>query len=82
MRTITILKTIKTVCGKTISYSQETGQIAKAHSTTGPAIVYAEDENKSPEYYFLGVKYSKPIWQSLVNQTKASAVKDGIILDY
>lgn len=81
MRTTTVMKTIKTICGKTISYLQETGQIAKAHSTTGPAIIYPKEEKKSPEYYLFGVKYSKAQWQELLNQTKASATTDATLLD-
>jgi hypothetical protein len=81
MRTTTVMKTIKTICGKTISYLQETGQNAKAHSTTGPAIIYPKEEKKSPEYYLFGVKYSKAQWQDLLNQSKASATTDATLLD-
>jgi hypothetical protein len=81
MRTTTITKTIKTICGKTISFIQETGQIAKAHSITGPAITYSKEEKKSPEYYLFGIKYSRADWQDLLNQTKAMPVGDAFRLD-
>ncbi len=81
MRTTTITKTIKTICGKTISFIQETGQVAKAHSITGPAITYSKEEKKSPEYYLFGIKYSRADWQDLLNQTKAMPVGDAFRLD-
>lgn len=82
MRTTTVIKTFNTVCGKTISYIQEVGQIAKAHSTTGPAIVFPKDEKKTPEYYLFGIKYSKADWQDLINQSKVSPAASGIKLDF
>ena len=81
MRTTTVTRTMKTLCGKSISYIQETGQIAKAHSTTGPAITYPKEEKKSPEYYLFGIKYSRTDWQDLLNQTKAMPVADAFRLD-
>ena len=82
MRTTTVIKTFNTICGKTITYSQDTGQVAKAHCTTGPAIVYTKDEKKAPEYYLFGIKYSKSAWQDLVNQTKVVPTGDGFRLDF
>ena len=78
MRTHTTIKTIKTVCGKTLSYLETTGQPNKMHSTEGPAIVYAESDNKTPEYYLFGIKYSKNEWKSLINQQKAAPVADAM----
>lgn len=82
MRTTTVMKTFNTVCGKTISYCQDTGQIAKAHSTTGPAIVYPKEEKKAPEYYLFGIKYSKSDWQDLINQSKVNPAAAGLKLDF
>lgn len=70
MRTASYTKTIKTTCGKTITYFQEEGKNAKAHSFTDAAIIYPESENKAPEYYLYGIKYKKAEWQELVNQYK------------
>lgn len=72
MRTRSAVKTIKTVCGKVISYLQEEGRVARAHSTTGPAIVYSEEENKAPEYYLYGVKYTKQRWKEALSKTKTT----------
>lgn len=82
MRATTIIRTFNTVCGKTISYMQETGQTAKAHSATGPAIIYSKDEKKVPEYYLFGIKYSKSDWQDLINQTKVTPTSAGFKLDF
>jgi hypothetical protein len=82
MRATTVIRTMNTACGKEITYLQETGQIAKAHSATGPAIVYPKQDKKTPDYYLFGIKYSKAVWQDLVNQTKASPSTDGIRLDF
>lgn len=76
MRTVSITRTIKTVCGKTISYFQQSGEPAKAHSLEGPAVVYSKDDGKSPEYYVYGVRYTKAQWQDLVNQHKAPQPSD------
>jgi len=82
MRTTTVTKTFNTICGRTISYIQETGQNAKAHSIAGPAIIYTKDEKKSPEYYLFGIKYSKADWQGLINQTKVTPTGDAFRLDF
>ena len=76
MRTVSIVRTIKTACGKKISYYQEPGCTAKAHSLEGPAVIYPESDNQADEYYIYGIKYSKTRWQELVNQHKASLVVD------
>jgi len=82
MRIQTYQRTIKTACGKTISFLQTTGNpVVKAHSTEGPAIIYPESEGLSPEYYIHGVKHTKAQWKEFLSQTKASAVTDPIILD-
>jgi hypothetical protein len=81
MRAQTIQKTISTVCGKTISFLQTPGEVAKAHSTQGPAIVYPESEGISPEYYLNGVKMTKTQWREALSQYKAIIVADPIILD-
>ena len=70
MRTTSYTKTIKTVCGKTISYFKEEGKNPKAHSVEGPAIIYADSENQAPEYYLYGIKYKKAAWQELINLHK------------
>jgi hypothetical protein len=75
------IKTIKTICGKTITYLQEEGKTARAHSTTGPAIVYSEEENKSPEYYLYGVKYTKQRWKELLSQSKVTPAADASPFD-
>lgn len=82
MRTTTVIRTMKTACGKTITYSQETGKIGKIHSITGPAVVYPKEEGKSAEYYLNGVKYNKSDWQSLVTQQKAPAAGEAMLFDY
>ena len=78
MRTHTTIKTMKTVCGKELSYLETTGQVNKMHSTTGPAVVYNESEGKSPEYYLFGIKYSKNEWKSLINQHKAAPIAEAM----
>lgn len=78
MRTYTTIKTIKTVCGKTLSYLEATGQPNKMHSAEGPAIIYSEAENKVSEYYLFGIKYSKNEWKSLVNQSKATPIAEAM----
>ena len=78
MRTHTTIKTIKTVCGKTLTYLETTGQPNKMHSTEGPAFIYAESERKAPEYYLFGIKYSKNEWKSLVNLQKASPASEAM----
>jgi hypothetical protein len=81
MRTHTTIKTMKTVCGKTLSYLEVTGCPNKMHSTIGPAVVYTEEEKLAPEYYLFGIKYSKNEWKSLVNQQKAAPVADAMYFD-
>ena len=76
MRSVSITRTMRTTCGKTISYFQEGDGIAKAHSLEGPAFIYSKEENKSPEYYIYGIKYTKQRWQELVNQHKAIPLGD------
>ena len=81
MRTHTTIKTINTLCGKMITYMETTGQVAKMHSTEGPAVVYVKGEIKTPEYYLFGIKYSKNEWKSLINQHKAIPVADAMSFD-
>jgi hypothetical protein len=78
MRTYVTTKTMRTVCGKTLSYLEVTGQLNKMHSTEGPAVVYAEEEKKAPEYYLFGIKYSKNEWKSLINQHKPLPVENAM----
>lgn len=70
MRIKSTVKTIQTICGKTISYLETTGQPNKMHSVEGPAITYPEAENKVPEYYIHGIKYTKQQWKELIAQRK------------
>lgn len=72
MKTRSTTKTIKTACGKTVSYLQTEGYSNKMHSTEGPAVIYAEEENKVPEYYLHGVKYSKAEWKERITQSKVT----------
>lgn len=78
MRTHSVVKTIKTVCGKQVSYLETTGQPNKMHSLEGPAITYSESEGKVPEYYLFGIKYSKNEWKSLINQHKATPAAEAM----
>lgn len=82
MRTAIINKTMKTVCGKTITYTQRDGENAKPHSLEGPAVTYPESENTLPEYYVNGIKYSKAAWLSLVAHDKALAMEEPTNFDY
>lgn len=82
MKNIITHKTIKTVCGKTITFYEEAGGVAKAHSVTGPAIIYPKDDAKTSEYYLYGIKYSKTAWQSLISQYKAVTLADALKLEY
>jgi hypothetical protein len=82
MRETSYTGTVKTACGKTISYYKEDGSVAKAHSTTGPAFVYPKEDKKAPEYYLYGIKYTKTQWQELINQHKASTQLDLGGFDY
>ena len=81
MKTYTTIRTMNTTCGKTVSYLEIDGQTAKMHSTTGPAVVYSDDESKAPEYYLFGIKYPKLKWKELVNLQKAIPAGDAINLD-
>ncbi len=76
MRSVSITRTMRTTCGKTISYFQEGDGVAKAHSFEGPAIIYPKEDGLQPEYYIYGVKYTKARWQELVNQHKAMPLRD------
>jgi hypothetical protein len=78
MRTYTTIKTMKTICGKELSYLEITGQPNKMHSTLGPAITYSEAENKTSEYYLFGIKYSKNEWKSLVNLQKPAPMSEAM----
>lgn len=76
MKETTYTRTMRTTCGKTISYLKDPGENAKAHSLTGPAFIYPESEGQDPEYYIYGIRYTKAKWQELVNQHKALLVVD------
>lgn len=76
MRTRDGVKTMKTICGKTISYLTEEGKTPKMHSVIGPAITYSEEENKAPEYYLYGIKYTKQRWKELLTQSKTTPATD------
>lgn len=78
MRTQSIVKTINTACGKTVTYLQTDGYPNKMHSTEGPAIVYAEEEGKSPEYYLYGIMYTKAEWKERVAQQKTPDIADAL----
>lgn len=82
MRSQIINKTMKTVCGKTITYTQRAGENAKPHSLEGPAVVYSEEENKAPEYYINGIKYNKANWDALVAHDKALLAGEATNLDF
>ena len=56
MRTRSIVKVFNTVCGKTVSYLQTEGHTNKMHSIEGPALIYADEDNKAPEYYLYGIR--------------------------
>jgi len=76
MRTKSVIRTINTICGKTISYLQVDGQVSKMHSVDGPALIYAENEGKAPEYYLYGIRYSKAEWKERLTQKKVIAPTD------
>lgn len=76
MRTRSVVKTMNTVCGKTISFLQTDGQPNKMHSVDGPALVYSDADNKAPEYYLYGIKYSKAEWKERLTQKKVLAPAD------
>jgi hypothetical protein len=76
MRTRSTIKTINTICGKTITFLQTDGQPNKMHSAEGPALIYADQDNKAPEYYLYGIKYSKAEWKERLSQKKIQASVD------
>ena len=82
MRTHTITRTINTTCGKTISYFQKDGEVAKMHSMEGPALIYPKEEKKASEYYIYGIKYSKSKWQELINQQKVKVVAEPLSFEF
>lgn len=81
MRTSFETKTMRTACGKTISYVLYGPANGKVHSLTGPAFIYPEEENQPSEYYIYGIKYTKARWQELVNQHKAMPLNDPFQFD-
>jgi len=82
MKTQTIVRTIKTVCGKTITYFQKDEEVAKMHSMECPALIYPKDDKKASEYYIFGIRYSKSKWQELVNQHKAVPTGEPMRFDF
>lgn len=82
MKSVTIIRTIKTACGKTITYIQQPEEVGKIHSTEGPAIIYPKEELKAAEYYLYGIKYSKLEWQSLLSQQKVPASGEAMLFDF
>lgn len=74
MKIRTTVKTMKTACGKTVSYLCVDGQVNKMHSIEGPAVIYPEADNKASEYYLYGIKYSKAEWKERVSQSKSTVV--------
>ena len=82
MRTAIINKTMKTVCGKTITYTQRAGENAKPHSLEGPAIIYPESDAMMPEFYVNGIKYSKNDWLALVAQDKVLSAVEPTNFDF
>jgi len=81
MRTRSTVKILNTVCGKTISYLQTDGQPNRMHSVDGPALIYAEEENKAPEYYLYGIRYSKAEWKERLSQRKSLPATDLMMLE-
>lgn len=79
MRTRSVTKTMNTVCGKTISFLQTDGQPNKMHSVEGPALIYADQDSKAPEYYLYGIRYSKAEWKERLSQRKVAATVDIMI---
>jgi hypothetical protein len=82
MRTPIISKTMTTVCGKQITYTQRVGENAKPHSLDGPAIVYPEAEGLAPEYYIYGIKYNKAGWLALVAHDKVLSAVEPTNFDF
>lgn len=76
MRTRSTVKVMNTVCGKTISFLQTDGQPNKMHSVEGPALIYADQDNKAPEYYLYGIRYTKADWRDRLSQRKIPATTE------
>ena len=76
MRTRSVVKVMNTVCGKTISYLQTDGQPNKMHSVEGPALIYADEDSKAPEYYLYGIRYTKADWKERLSQRKVTATAE------
>jgi len=51
------------------------------HSVDGPALIYAEEENKAPEYYLYGIRYSKAEWKERLSQRKSLPATDLMMLE-
>ena len=81
MRTRSITRKMNTVCGKTISYLETEGHPNKMHSLEGPAVVYPANENKAPEYYLYGIRYSKADWKDMISQRKSLPPTDVMMID-
>jgi hypothetical protein len=81
MRTKSVIKKMKTICGKELSYLETTGEPNKMHSTEGPAMIYAEEDKKASEYYLFGIKYTKIQWKSLLSQNKPMPVENAMGFD-
>jgi hypothetical protein len=76
MRTRSVVKVMNTVCGKTISFLQTDGQPNKMHSVEGPALIYADEDSKAPEYYLYGIRYTKADWKERLSQRKVTATAE------
>jgi hypothetical protein len=76
MRTRSITKTMNTVCGKTITFLQTEGQPNRMHSVDGPALIYSDADNKAPEYYLYGIKYSKAEWKERLTHKRVTVSVD------
>ncbi len=76
MRTRSIVKTMNTICGKTITFLQTEGHPNRMHSVDGPALIYSDEDNKAPEYYLYGIKYSKAEWKERLTQKKTVTPAD------
>lgn len=72
-----IYRTINTIDGTTIHFYQDDKGLAKAHSSTGPAIMYSKAQGMSDEYYLYGIKYNYDRWLELSRPLRrASAGED------
>jgi hypothetical protein len=76
MRTRSIVKTMNTICGKTITFLQTEGHPNRMHSVDGPALIYSDADNKAPEYYLYGIKYSKAEWKERLTHKKTVTPED------